>query len=101
MYLGIETTRIDRQLHIKGPGLERLLANEIGIHLFHLPNQNAIPIEVSFIKNHKDDQLPIIRSYALADDKKTGVLTDFKTGMLNSTLLDAHEWALLWYFARI
>ncbi len=100
-YLGIESTRIDTQLHIKGAGLESLLANEIGIHLFHLSNKNAIPIEVSFIKNNQDDQLPIIRSYALADDKKTGVLTDFKTGMLNSTLLDAHEWALLWYFARI
>ena len=101
MYLGIESTRIDTQLHIKGAGLESLLANEIGIHLFHLSNKNAIPIEVSFSNTNDQEQLPIIRSYALADDKKTGVLTDFKTGMLNSTLLDAHEWALLWYFARI
>jgi ATP-dependent Clp protease ATP-binding subunit ClpC len=101
IYLGIETTRIDNQLHIKGPGIESLLANEIGIHLFHLANQNAIPIQVSFMKNDDiDDQeeLPIIRSYALGDDKKTGVLTDFKTGMLNKTSLNAHEWALIWYF---
>jgi len=100
IYLGIESTRIDTQLHIKGAGLENLLANEIGIHLFHLSNKNAIPIQVSFTNTNDQEQLPIIRSYALADDKKTGVLTDFKTGMLNSTLLDAHEWALLWYFAR-
>ncbi|MDM8561145.1 AAA family ATPase [Candidatus Parabeggiatoa sp. HSG14] len=106
-YMGIEVTRypVDDSnkchLKLKGPCLQTLLAGEKGIHLFHPPNENAIPIQVSFDLLNEEVQVPklqIIRSYALpADDGKAGVLTDLRTGMMNRTELKVHEWALLWY----
>ncbi len=111
-YLGIETTRQleteqgFRCLEMKGPRLRTLLSLEEGIHLFHPPNENALPIQVSLIPppsplpaggglRGRAQQLQIIRHYAL--DEKAGVLSDLRTGLLNRTVLEANEWALLWY----
>ena len=109
VYLGIETTRKPskepgfRYLKINGPRLQTLLRGEEGIHLFHPPGENALPIQVSLDPLNAEaltntQALPIIRSYALpTDDGKAGVLTDLRTGMLNRSMLGANEWALLWY----
>jgi ATP-dependent Clp protease ATP-binding subunit ClpC len=93
-----------RTLKIKGHRLTTLLRSEEGIHLFHPPNENALPIQVSLKPLHAEthtyhETLQIIRSYALSaeDSHKAGVLTDLRTGMLNRTTLAPHEWALLWY----
>jgi ATP-dependent Clp protease ATP-binding subunit ClpC len=98
-YLGIETTRqLGREfrcLEMKGPRLHRLLSLEEGIHLFHPPNENALPIQVSLSDLNNNQHLQIIRHYAL--DEKAGVLSDLRTGLLNRTMLAANEWALLWY----
>jgi len=100
-YLGIETTRkLDvgrefRCLEMKGPRLRTLLSLEEGIHLFHPPNENALPIQVSLSDLNNSQYLQIIRHYAL--DEKAGVLNDLRTGLLNRTMLEANEWALLWY----
>ncbi|RKZ64149.1 MAG: hypothetical protein DRQ99_15895 [Candidatus Parabeggiatoa sp. nov. 3] len=103
-----------RHLHIQGPRLQRLLEREVGIHLFHPANANALPIQVS-LSAIKDDPvkpeenqsvndakaeatgqtLPIIRNYVLSE--KGGVMSDLRTGMLNRTAIGPHEWALLWY----
>ncbi len=103
IYLGIETKRLAptgqdfRHLQVKGPRLQTLLSGEEGIHLFHPPNENALPIQVS-LNPVETATLNIIRSYALpADDGKGGVLTDLRSGMLNRSGIQAHEWALLWY----
>jgi len=103
IYLGIETRRLAptgqdfRHLQVKGPRLQTLLGFEEGIHLFHPPNENALPIQVS-LNQVETETLNIIRSYALpADDGKGGVLTDLRSGMLNRSGIQAHEWALLWY----
>ncbi|MEK8015367.1 MAG: AAA family ATPase [Candidatus Parabeggiatoa sp.] len=109
-----ETQKSCRHLHIQGPRLHRLLEREVGIHLFHPANANALPIQVSLeaIKgdqtkqeenqfvNHAEPQasrktLPIIRNYVLSE--KGGVMSDLRTGMLNRTAIGPHEWALLWY----
>ncbi len=108
--IGIETTRLSlttpgfRHLQIKGPRLQTLLRGEEGIHLFHLPNENALPIQVSLNPLNTEPiatskTLHIIRSYALPapDSGKAGVLTDLRTGMLNRSTIAPHEWALLWY----
>jgi ATP-dependent Clp protease ATP-binding subunit ClpC len=100
-YLGIETTRQlktgqgFRCLEMNGPRLRTLLSLEEGIHLFHPPNENALPIQVSLSDLNNSQHLQIIRHYA--PDEKAGVLSDLRTGLLNRTRLDANEWALLWY----
>ena len=102
-YLGIETTRkldIGREfrcLEMKGPRLRTLLSLEEGIHLFHPPNENVLPIEVSLGNLNNSQHLQIIRHYALDEKEKAGVLNDLRTGLLNRTALDANEWALFWY----
>jgi len=103
IYLGIETKRLVptgqdfRHLQVKVARLQTLLGGEEGIHLFHPPNENALPIQVS-LNQVETGTLNIIRSYALpADDGKGGVLTDLRSGMLNRSGIQAHEWALLWY----
>ncbi len=104
-YLGIEATRITpttpgfRYLHIKGPCLHTLLSGEEGIHLFHPPNENALPIQVSLNISITKPILNIIRDYVLPEENshKSGVLSDLRTSLLNSSILGAHEWALLWY----
>lgn len=108
-YLGLEAARLSpnelgkRYLQIKGPRLQTLLQSEEGIHLFHPPNENALPIQVS-LKSVSIDKLvssktlPIIRNYTLpTKEGKQGVIGDLRTGMLNRSMLEAHEWALLWY----
>ncbi|MEN8216341.1 MAG: AAA family ATPase [Pseudomonadota bacterium] len=106
IYLGLETTRLSptvqgfRHLQVKGPRLQTLLGCEEGIHLFHPPNENALPIQVSLnpLGAETSQTLHIIRNYALpADDGKAGVLTDLRSGMLSRSGIKAHEWALLWY----
>ncbi len=102
-YLGIETSHTTQQgfrhLQIKGPRLQMLLHSEEGIHLFHPPNENALPIQVSLNAPAANQTLHIIRNYALPveDGKKAGVLSDLRTGILNRSVLGSHEWALLWY----
>jgi ATP-dependent Clp protease ATP-binding subunit ClpC len=105
-YLGVETTRLPppnrgcRYLQIKGPRLHTLLQSEEGIHLFHPPHENALPIQVSLtpLNTATAQTLSIIRSYALpTQEDKVGVLTDLRTGMLNRSGLKPYEWALFWY----
>ncbi len=109
-HVGVEVTHISttapgfRYLQIKGPRLKILLRSEEGIHLFHPPNENALPIQVSLTPLNGEthtysETLKIIRSYALPTENssKAGVLTDLRTGMLNRTSIAPHEWALLWY----
>ncbi len=105
-YLGVESTRLPskeqgcRYLQIKGPRLHTLLQSEEGIHLFHPPNENALPIQVSLtpLNTATTPTLSIIRSYALpTPEDKVGVLTDLRTGMLNRSGLKPYEWALFWY----
>ncbi len=107
-YLGLETTRLppspgNRYLQIKGPRLHTLLQGEEGIHLFHPPNENALPLQVSLTPLNTDivnacKTLQMIRSYALpVEGEKAGVLTDLSTGMLNRSDLEGYDWALLWY----
>jgi len=52
---------------VKGPRLQTLLGFEAGIHLFHPPNENALPIQVS-LNPVETETLNIIRSYALPAD---------------------------------
>jgi len=108
-HVGAEATHLSttepgfRYLQIKGPRLKILLRSEEGIHLFHPPNENALPIQVSLNPCNEphtySETLKIIRSYALPaeNSRKAGVLTDLRTGMLNRTTIAPHEWALLWY----
>jgi ATP-dependent Clp protease ATP-binding subunit ClpC len=113
-HLGMETARLCAQdtqpdcrtLQVKGPRLHTLLSGEEGIHLFHPPNENALPIQVSIEPPENQNssintvarKLPIVRSYVLpAKAGKGGVITDLRTGLLNRSGLQAHEWVLLWY----
>lgn len=105
-YIGVESTRLPskergcRYLQIKGPRLHALLQSEEGIHLFHPPSENALPIQVSLtpLNTATAQTLSIIRSYALStQEEKAGVLTDLRTGMLNRSGLKPYEWALFWY----
>ena len=68
---------------------------EEGIHLFHLPYQNPIPIRVTLEKEtgrKKADLNSVIRVY---DHPNT--LTDFRTNFTNATNITAEEFSLLIY----
>lgn len=103
-YIGLYTTHKTpapgiRHLYIKGPRIHTLLKTEEGLHLFHPSNENVIPIQVSLTQPTVQNTLNIIRHYALPTEhgRKTGVIKDLRTGMLNRSGLKAYEWAMLWY----
>ena len=96
-YLDIET-EVDEEkqyIHIEGYSLTQLFKGEEGIHLFHIPYKNPIPIKVILDtgkKTKKLSQNTIIRVY---DHPNT--LTDFRTNFTNASNITVEEFSLLVY----
>ena len=96
-YLDIEK-EVDEEkqyIHIKGYSLIPLFKGEEGLHLFHIPYKNPIPIRVileSDKKKKKPSQNQVIRVY---DHPNT--LTDFRTDFTNASNITVEEFSLLVY----
>ena len=94
--LEIQHTKHSRQQMISGEGhsLFDFLCAEEGIHLFHLPHQNPLPIKVKILpvgrKENRKEILKVIRVY---DGDST--LTDIRTGFTNAVNITANEFKLL------
>ncbi|MEM7104137.1 MAG: AAA family ATPase [Bacteroidota bacterium] len=78
----------------EGHSLFDFLSGEGGIHLFHLPHQNPLPIKVRIVEVGKEDEvedlLKVIRVY---DGDTT--LTDIRTGFTNAANITTNEFKLL------
>ncbi len=88
-------------LHYQGPGLERLVSCEAGIHLFIDENNAQLPIVVMAAPNtHEPDSIPntIIRFYVLPrPDKSKGddSITDLRSGLQCGSELEVDDLKLL------
>ncbi len=88
---------IDKQkltITSEGHSLYQLFKGEHGIHLFHIPYQNPVPIFVKIITENTDNQsfrhLKVIRLY-----DKLNTLTDLRTGFTNAVKMNVGEFRLL------
>ncbi|HFB99625.1 MAG TPA: ATP-dependent Clp protease ATP-binding subunit, partial [Phaeodactylibacter sp.] len=95
-YLNIER-EVDQKkqyIYIDGYSIDALLKGELGIHLFHLPYQNPIPIRVILENEKQRKKTPnnqIIRVY------NENTLTDFRTNLTNAINITKEEFSLLVY----
>jgi ATP-dependent Clp protease ATP-binding subunit ClpC len=123
----IEAKDNEWHLYLNGPGLYDLFSGEVGFHMFFIPHETPLPVEVS-IHRLKEDETPeafvnnldnrrwqdmikteegmksvkqvahIIRLYAFSDLlQRKGSITDLRTGIINSEDLSDAELKFLFY----
>lgn len=80
------------KIAVEGFSIRKLLAGELGIHLFYTAHRNPLPIQVSLQGEHSNHQNKVIRIY---DSGNT--LTDLRTGFSNAANITADELLLLVY----
>jgi ATP-dependent Clp protease ATP-binding subunit ClpC len=86
-------------IHYQGPGVDRLIASEQGIHLFIGVNNSQIPIAmIAMQRTDAIEQLPIpeaiLRLYALptsATEKNDDTVTDLRSGMVCTSALSLED----------
>lgn len=96
-YLDIEK-EVDTEkqyIHIKGYSLAQLFEGEEGIHLFHIPYKNPIPIKVILETENKVKIQSLNQVIRVYDHPNT--LTDFRTNFTNASNITVEEFSLLVY----
>lgn len=86
-------------IHYQGPGVDRLIESEQGIHLFIGVNNSQIPIAVIVMKSTDAVELlpipeTILRLYALptsATDQNDDTVTDLRSGMVSGSALTLED----------
>lgn len=85
-----------QQITAEGYGLYRLFEHEAGIHLFHRPHSNPLPVQLMLRHQNSQQIKPspplVIRIY---DQLK--LITDIRTGFSNSTDISVWEFRLFLY----
>jgi ATP-dependent Clp protease ATP-binding subunit ClpC len=90
-----ESDEENHLIHLEGYSLFSFLKGEEGIHLFHMPYENPIPIRVilDFGKpKNKTVHNQVIRGY-----DSQNALTDFRTNFINAVNITNEEFSLLVY----
>ena len=81
---------------LEGYNIYELLKGESGIHLFHIPHQNPLPIRVNISKTGKkitkEKTLSVIRLY-----NGTSTITDIRTNFTNEGDISTNEFKLFLY----
>jgi ATP-dependent Clp protease ATP-binding subunit ClpC len=86
-------------IHYQGPGVDRLIETEQGIHLFIGVNNSQIPIALIAMKSSDAvEQLPIpetiLRLYAIptaASEQNDDTVTDLRSGMVSGSALNLDD----------
>jgi ATP-dependent Clp protease ATP-binding subunit ClpC len=96
MDLAFEIDKEKRTISAEGHSIYELFKSESGIHLFYVPYQNPVPIQVKITtkkaKAAKLSELKVIRLY-----DKFDTLTDLRTGLTNTAKMNIGEFRLLLY----
>lgn len=95
LHLEKEVDEQKQYIHLEGYSLFSFLKGEEGIHLFHVPYENPIPIRVilDFGKpKNKSVHNQVIRGY-----DNQNALTDFRTNFINAINITNEEFLLLVY----
>lgn len=95
LHLEKEIDEQKQYIHLEGYSLFSFLKGEEGIHLFHVPYENPIPIRVilDFGKpKNKSVHNQVIRGY-----DNQNALTDFRTNFINAINITNEEFLLLVY----
>lgn len=94
LHIQYTTNKDKTTLALEGHSLEKLLAGEVGLHLFYLAYENPIPIRVEIIpevkKTPKVETANVIRIYNQAQ-----TLTDLRTGFTNDVNITPKEFKML------
>jgi ATP-dependent Clp protease ATP-binding subunit ClpC len=100
MLKGLDITfKLDKETNVftlEGYNIYELLKGESGIHLFHIPHQNPLPIRVNILKIGKaitkNNTLKVIRLY-----NGISTITDLRTNFTNEGDISTNEFKLFLY----
>lgn len=96
-YLNMEK-QVDEEkqfIHLEGYALFSFLKGEEGIHLFHVPHENPIPIRV--ILDFGKTKIKPVHNLVVRGYDSQNALTDFRTNFINAVNITNEEFLLLVY----
>lgn len=98
MFKGLDFSfKLDKNTNtftLEGYNLHALLRGESGIHLFHIPHQNPLPIQVLVkdvnVEKTTQERIQVVRLY-----NGTSTMTDLRTNYTNEGDISSNEFKLL------
>ncbi|MFK7935920.1 MAG: AAA family ATPase [Saprospiraceae bacterium] len=86
--------KVKNEMSVEGHSLRKLLAGEVGLHLFYLAYENPIPVRLELLNIDESSDLwrsaQVVRIYNQAQ-----TLTDLRTGLTNDVNITERELTLL------
>ncbi len=84
------------ELVIEGYAVKRILEQEAGIHLFHRPHKNPLPVRLS-IRDQEGNPAPVIRPLVIRLYDQLKMISDIRTGFSNNGDISLAEFKLFIY----
>ncbi len=95
LHLEKESDKENHLIHLEGYSLFSFLKGEEGIHLFHMPYENPIPIRV--ILDFGKPKSKAVHNQVIRGYDSQNALTDFRTNFINAVNITNEEFLLLVY----
>ena len=95
LHLEKEVDEEKQFIHLEGYSLFNFLKGEEGIHLFHMPYENPIPVRV--ILDFGKPKGKAVHNLVVRGYDSQNALTDFRTNFINAVNITNEEFLLLVY----
>ncbi|HFA50099.1 MAG TPA: ATP-dependent Clp protease ATP-binding subunit [Bacteroidetes bacterium] len=95
MDISYQVDKEKQAIELEGYNLQKLLAGEVGYHLFYVAQNIPVPISLSITKEGEQPDFKAFKAIRVYDGRET--LTDLRTGYSNAMNLTADELKLLLY----
>jgi ATP-dependent Clp protease ATP-binding subunit ClpC len=95
LHLEKEVDEEKQFIHLEGYSLFSFLKGEEGVHLFHMPHENPIPVRV--ILDFGKPKAKAIHNLVVRGYDSQNALTDFRTNFINAVNITNEEFLLLVY----